>query len=349
MTQTTIDFSGDPTGVELLDDLLAPLQHNLLTSHAGTSRPSYAEAGTEWIDTTSNPWVLKRFDGTDDIIVGFIDTTANTYTPAGLILDKLNATIAPTINDDNADGYSVGSKWIDTTADLAYIAVDVSTGAAVWKEIGGSLTGPSSSVDSEIAIFSGTTGKVIKRATGTGFAKLTSGVLSSVSNIALTDLANQAANSITANNTNISGPPATVSLAVNQMLGRGASGNLAAIALGTNLSMSGTTLNAADQPDGSSSVKGIVKVDGTTITASGGVISAVPSLMTPFNIGSIILAKCGTNVSANSTVIASALVVSCFNTAGTTLVATGDTISGSTWKALQSINTNQHGLFQRIS
>lgn len=41
----------------------------------------------------------------------------------------------------------------------------------------GDVTGQASSVDSEVALFSGTGGKTIKRATGTGLAKLTSGVL----------------------------------------------------------------------------------------------------------------------------------------------------------------------------
>ncbi len=44
----------------------------------------------------------------------------------------------------------------------------------------GDVTGPSSSVDSEVAIFSGATGKIIKRAAVTGLAKLASGVLSAV-------------------------------------------------------------------------------------------------------------------------------------------------------------------------
>lgn len=51
---------------------------------------------------------------------------------------KVNAyakTAAPTANDDSADGYSVGSRWIDTTNDRMYIAVDVSAGAAIWLEI----------------------------------------------------------------------------------------------------------------------------------------------------------------------------------------------------------------------
>lgn len=42
------------------------------------------------------------------------------------------------------------------------------------------VEGQSSSVDSEVALFSGTGGKTIKRASATGIAKLTSGVLSAV-------------------------------------------------------------------------------------------------------------------------------------------------------------------------
>lgn len=43
---------------------------------------------------------------------------------------------------------------------------------------GDASTNTSSSVDSEVALFSGTGGKTLKRATGTGLAKITSGVLS---------------------------------------------------------------------------------------------------------------------------------------------------------------------------
>lgn len=42
----------------------------------------------------------------------------------------------------------------------------------------GDVVGPSSSVDGEIVLFDSTTGKLVKRATGTGLAKVTSGVLS---------------------------------------------------------------------------------------------------------------------------------------------------------------------------
>lgn len=49
--------------------------------------------------------------------------------------NNFNATAAPTVNDDNTEGYEVGSIWIDTTNDKAYILLDASTGSAVWVDI----------------------------------------------------------------------------------------------------------------------------------------------------------------------------------------------------------------------
>lgn len=43
-------------------------------------------------------------------------------------------TTAPTVNDDTGDGYVVGDKWLDETNDKEYVALDVTLGAAVWKE-----------------------------------------------------------------------------------------------------------------------------------------------------------------------------------------------------------------------
>ena len=51
-----------------------------------------------------------------------------------LVNGKINyaGTSAPGAGDDNADGYRVGSMWIDISNDKAYRCVDDSTGAAVW-------------------------------------------------------------------------------------------------------------------------------------------------------------------------------------------------------------------------
>ena len=53
----------------------------LNSMHSGTSRPSSATTGTMWLDTTnsgSNSLEIKFFDGSDDISVATIDTSANT-------------------------------------------------------------------------------------------------------------------------------------------------------------------------------------------------------------------------------------------------------------------------------
>jgi hypothetical protein len=53
----------------------------------------------------------------------------------------LNATSAPTANDDNTQGYAVGSRWVDVNADKEYVCVDASTASAVWKETTGTAGG----------------------------------------------------------------------------------------------------------------------------------------------------------------------------------------------------------------
>lgn len=53
----------------------------------------------------------------------------------------------------------------------------IGSGDIAISGAGGDVTGQASSVDSEIALFSGTTGKVIKRATNTGVLKASSGVI----------------------------------------------------------------------------------------------------------------------------------------------------------------------------
>lgn len=53
----------------------------LLSLQRGSSRPSYAVAGTLWIDDTSTPWVIKLYDGTQDATVGTVDPATGDYVP----------------------------------------------------------------------------------------------------------------------------------------------------------------------------------------------------------------------------------------------------------------------------
>lgn len=55
------------------------------------------------------------------------------------LLNNFAGTAAPTANDDSGDGYAVGSRWVDTTNDEAYICLDASVGAAVWVKSSANL------------------------------------------------------------------------------------------------------------------------------------------------------------------------------------------------------------------
>jgi hypothetical protein len=77
VTQITIDNVAFGTFRSNLNDTLNALN----SMHSGTSRPASATTGTIWLDTTnagSNSLTIKFFDGTDDITVADVDTSANT-------------------------------------------------------------------------------------------------------------------------------------------------------------------------------------------------------------------------------------------------------------------------------
>lgn len=79
MSQTLVDFSGNPSGAQLMDDYLTPMQENILTSNSGTTRPDYAKEGTKWIDKTQIPWLLKLYDGSQDIVIGELDPNKHSF------------------------------------------------------------------------------------------------------------------------------------------------------------------------------------------------------------------------------------------------------------------------------
>lgn len=128
-------------------------------------------------DGTTN----KQYSATDKTKLAGVETAAD-------VTDATNVDAAgATMNTDTTlagNGYFLdeddmvsnsATKVPSQQSTKAYVD------AAVIASGSGDVVGPSSSVDSEIALFDSTTGKLIKRATGTGYAKVTSGVLSAVS------------------------------------------------------------------------------------------------------------------------------------------------------------------------
>lgn len=57
----------------------------LLSNHKGASRPSYAVDGMIWHKAVSSTVVeIYFFDGSDDILIGTVNPTANSFVPAGV-------------------------------------------------------------------------------------------------------------------------------------------------------------------------------------------------------------------------------------------------------------------------
>jgi len=102
-------------------------------------------------------------------------------------LNSLTATQQLFATSTTGTDFTISSS-VDTHTFNLPVADATNTGKlsnADWSLFNSKVDGPVSSVDGEIAVFDLTTGKLIKSATGTGIAHLTSGVLS-VSNVDLT-------------------------------------------------------------------------------------------------------------------------------------------------------------------
>lgn len=79
-TTWSVPTTGPATPTVMADRMDDSL-NALLTGHKASTRPTYAEAGTIWIDDTANPWLVKMYDGTDDVTIGAINISTNTFKP----------------------------------------------------------------------------------------------------------------------------------------------------------------------------------------------------------------------------------------------------------------------------
>lgn len=74
-----INTWGSPlnTNLDSQDSLIRRFMNNFI----GTTAPTEAQAGTTWLDSTTNPYILKIYDGTDWITMGTLNTITNTFIP----------------------------------------------------------------------------------------------------------------------------------------------------------------------------------------------------------------------------------------------------------------------------
>jgi hypothetical protein len=104
------------------------------------------------------------------VSAGTGDPTDLTATQATAILDA--------VVGDSGSGGTKGLVPAPSAGDAAAAKFLKANGTWSVPSGAGDVAGPASSVDSEIALFDSTTGKLLKRATGTGFVRATSGVAS---------------------------------------------------------------------------------------------------------------------------------------------------------------------------
>lgn len=90
------------------------------TLNKGSSLPASAVAGTLWVDDSggATAWLLKSYDGTDSITLGTINTSANTFIPAGQQGTLGNAVVSKT-----------GTHTLDSTHFGQLIKCDATSGS----------------------------------------------------------------------------------------------------------------------------------------------------------------------------------------------------------------------------
>jgi hypothetical protein len=62
------------------------------------------------------------------------DTLRADGTPEWAVVTNNQTTTDPTAGDDSGDGYSIGSRWLNTTSDREFVCLNASPSAAVWIE-----------------------------------------------------------------------------------------------------------------------------------------------------------------------------------------------------------------------
>ncbi|WP_199085476.1 hypothetical protein [Bosea sp. ASV33] len=104
------------------------------TNHSGPGRPVYVQAGMIWLDTSSEPWRLKLYDGADDIVFMQFDPAGNA--PIMGLGGEIDAASAPSINLAQVRSNSVR---ITGTADIGSFGT-ATAGTLRFLQFTGALT-----------------------------------------------------------------------------------------------------------------------------------------------------------------------------------------------------------------
>lgn len=111
-----VPLVGPATPTEMASRMQGSLDA-LLSAHKGATRPAYATAGMLWVDDNAGTtWSVYVFDGTDDILIGTLNTATNVFTPAGAVpltvgpLAGLRNLLINALGTINQRGYASGTN-----------------------------------------------------------------------------------------------------------------------------------------------------------------------------------------------------------------------------------------------
>lgn len=108
------------------------------SAHKGSSRPSYATAGTFWVNDAATPWILYCYDGADDISLGTINATTNVFTPSGTTTSFTDTDFELKDNTDNSKKLKLELSGISTGTTRTITLPDVNFTPAVAGAVGSS-------------------------------------------------------------------------------------------------------------------------------------------------------------------------------------------------------------------
>jgi hypothetical protein len=144
---------------------------NYVVVHRTTGAITASASNTNWNDTATYARVYKITTGASAVNA----TEDHRVTTNGILAG--GGGVAGGVDAEDVTITDVGGHFTATDVEGALQEIgDALDGFGT----GDASTNTSSSVDSEVALFSGTGGKTLKRATGTGFVRLASGVQSAV-------------------------------------------------------------------------------------------------------------------------------------------------------------------------
>lgn len=99
------------------------------------------------------------------------------------IKSTFNSAVAPTVNEDSGDGFAIGSRWLDTTADKEYVALDVTVGAAVWVETTGGGGSGITELTGDVTAGPGSGSQAATLVSGTNAALTTPKIITSINDV----------------------------------------------------------------------------------------------------------------------------------------------------------------------